>query len=75
MVNEDDGTDMKAPPEEEGGLLPEAEMMSIGFYGRNRLPACFHMAMRHEIQYVGNENGFSSDYDLHIITEKDSLGY
>ena len=40
--------------------------MSIGFYGRNSLPACFHMAMRHEIQYVGNENGFLSDYGLHI---------
>jgi hypothetical protein len=31
---------MKAPPEEEGGLLPRAYTMSIGFYGCDSLPAC-----------------------------------
>jgi hypothetical protein len=41
MVNEDDGTDMKAPPEEEAGLLLRAYTMSIGFYRCDGLPACF----------------------------------
>ncbi len=31
IVNEDDDTDMKVPPEEEVGLLLRAYTMSIGF--------------------------------------------
>jgi hypothetical protein len=41
IVNEDDDTDMKVPPEEEVGLLLRAYTMSIGFYRCDSLLACF----------------------------------
>ncbi len=41
MAYADDDTGMKAPREEEGGLLRRAYTMSTGFYGRGCLPSCF----------------------------------